>query len=27
VTYEEALSVASNPHDLTVELRGAGIVV
>lgn len=27
VTFEEALAVASNPHDLTVELRGAGIVV
>ena len=26
VTYEEALAVATNPHDLTVELRGAGIV-
>jgi twitching motility protein PilT len=26
VTYEEALSVASNPHDLTVELRAAGVV-
>lgn len=26
VTYEEALSVASSPHDLTVELRGSGIV-
>jgi twitching motility protein PilT len=26
VTYEEAMSAASNPHDLTVELRGAGVV-
>jgi twitching motility protein PilT len=26
VTYEEAVSVASNPHDLTVELRQAGLV-
>lgn len=27
VTYEEALSVASNPHDLTVELRAEGVIV
>ena len=26
VTYAEACAVASNPHDLTVELRGAGLV-
>lgn len=26
VTYEEACSVATNPQDLTVELRGAGLV-
>ena len=26
VTYEEALSVASNPHDLTVELRAEGVI-
>lgn len=26
ITYEEACSAASNPQDLTVELRGAGIV-
>jgi len=27
VTYEEAMASASNPHDLAVELRGAGVVV
>jgi len=27
VSYDEALSVASNPQDLTVELRGAGVIV
>ena len=26
ITYEEAISASSNPHDLTVELRGAGLV-
>jgi twitching motility protein PilT len=26
ITYEEACSVATNPQDLTVELRGAGLV-
>ncbi|WP_448059588.1 type IV pilus twitching motility protein PilT [Cellulomonas hominis] len=26
VTYEDACAVASNPHDLTVELRGAGLI-
>ncbi len=26
ITYEEACTVASNPQDLTVELRGAGVV-
>lgn len=26
VTYEDALAVASNPHDLTLELRSAGLV-
>jgi len=26
ITYEEAVSIASNPHDLTVELRSAGLV-
>jgi len=26
ITYEEAISASSNPHDLTVELRAAGIV-
>jgi twitching motility protein PilT len=27
VSYDEALSIASNPQDLTVELRGAGVIV
>jgi len=27
VTYEDALGASSNPHDLTVELKAAGIVV
>jgi twitching motility protein PilT len=27
VTYDEAMSASSNPHDLTVELKAAGIVV
>jgi len=26
VSYDEALSIASNPQDLTVELRGAGVI-
>lgn len=26
ISYEEAMSTASNPHDLTVELRGAGVL-
>ena len=26
ITYEEAMSASSNPHDLTVELRQAGLV-
>lgn len=26
ITYDEALAASSNPHDLTVELRQAGIV-
>ncbi|TQL01145.1 twitching motility protein PilT [Cellulomonas sp. SLBN-39] len=26
ITYDDALAAASNPHDLTVELRGAGLV-
>jgi twitching motility protein PilT len=26
ISYEEAMATASNPHDLTVELRGAGVV-
>jgi len=27
VTYDEAMSASSNPHDLTVELKAAGIIV
>jgi len=26
ITYEEALTASSNPHDLTVELKAAGIL-
>ena len=26
ISYEDACTVASNPQDLTVELRGAGLV-